>query len=323
MWCENLGKWKAQVTGTRLGQVNTDPSANMENSLLFEIKVELQKSNENLTSSLNRFKHGWTIERTFKQFETLHESLAELIPINLRNNLKKIPSILKRVKGNQDQDRLKEVVPILNEYLRVVSQDEWLAMSEALYTFLCPSPDYFRRMSIQNNPPVSDERFSLGNIFKRYFTSDIVHLPNLFYFVLVLSIKLKEKSEDDYLDSLFSESYLKNIDNDSIAQPFYNLFEEVFEMKGIKKPIRKSLIIFVQLTYGSNINRMIREKIYSFLSDDSLSLYTKQVKESFWKLDDASNEYNLIQHQVVNKTNDEKIRTKKIAQQKLLNSIPG
>lgn len=42
---------------------------------------------------------------------------------------------------------------------------------------------------------------------------------------------------------------------DSIAEPIYALMGEIFDMGGVFKWLRKSLISFVQITYGRTINR--------------------------------------------------------------------
>lgn len=42
---------------------------------------------------------------------------------------------------------------------------------------------------------------------------------------------------------------------DSIAEPLYALMGEVFDMGGVFKFLRRSLISFVQITYGRTINR--------------------------------------------------------------------
>ena len=43
--------------------------------------------------------------------------------------------------------------------------------------------------------------------------------------------------------------------HDSIAKPLYGLLGEVFELRGMFKWVRRSFMTFVELTFGSNINR--------------------------------------------------------------------
>ena len=110
---------------------------------------------------------------------------------------------------------------------------------------------------------------------------------------------------------------------DSIAEPFYYFLEELFEIKGMKKWFRKSLILFVQLTYGATINRKIRESINWVLSDEMLAYYLKLTRDSFWTLDLGSKEYKLIEAEEPVRNLDEKIRTKNMAKLKLIANIPG
>lgn len=188
MWIDNIGKWKTKVIGARTNQINGNHRTNSqsqlnllngslssESHLLFEIQVELHDdSKENNFGNFNypesshiqnqsRFREGWVIYRSYKQFENLNEGLIELIPSDLKAKFKKIPSMLK--KSYQDE-KIKQVTANLDEYLRIISQDESLAQSEALYTFLCPSPDYFKRSNSQNAQTNNDEKFSITSIFK-------------------------------------------------------------------------------------------------------------------------------------------------------------
>lgn len=45
---------------------------------------------------------------------------------------------------------------------------------------------------------------------------------------------------------------------DSIAEPLYALLGEIFDMGGVFKWLRKSIISFVQISYGRTINRYVR-----------------------------------------------------------------
>ena len=45
---------------------------------------------------------------------------------------------------------------------------------------------------------------------------------------------------------------------DMTAESLYRLIGEVFDMRGVFRLLRKSLMTFVQITYGSTINRQIR-----------------------------------------------------------------
>lgn len=51
-----------------------------------------------------------------------------------------------------------------------------------------------------------------------------------------------------------TDSYL-NASKDAIAEPLYTLLGEVFDLRGVFRWLRRSLITFVQITYGRTINR--------------------------------------------------------------------
>ena len=71
---------------------------------------------------------------------------------------------------------------------------------------------------------------------------------------------LQRDDEDisNYLegDTASDNKLLADLDNkDSIAEPLYALLGEIFDMGGVFKWLRKSIISFVQITYGRTINR--------------------------------------------------------------------
>lgn len=194
LWCDNIGKWKTKVVGLRqptlsnstlssaslanINQVSPSSSAPastlVETLPLFEIHVELHDDVENkptgtmLSPRDPRFREGWIIYRTYRQFEVLHESLMELMSPDIRLKFKRIPSsTLKRASKSLDDEKSRQISKTVDEYLRMICTDESLSQSEALYTFLCPSPDYFKRSNSQNLQNVPDEKFSITSIFKR------------------------------------------------------------------------------------------------------------------------------------------------------------
>lgn len=213
LWCDNLGKWKTKVVSLRqspgtgssvggshlavpaaisLASMNSASSAPVssasETAPLFEIHVELRddetsadtEAENNRPTGANgkmpRFREGWVIYRSYRQFEMLNESLIELISPEIRVKFKRIPSSgLKRASSSSkslvDEQKSRNIVSLVDDYLRMICTDESLSQSEALYSFLCPSPEYFKRSNSQqlptyNTTATSDEKFSIGSIFK-------------------------------------------------------------------------------------------------------------------------------------------------------------
>ena len=58
----------------------------------------------------------------------------------------------------------------------------------------------------------------------------------------------------DETDSLF-QAFTDDA-RDGIAEPIYHLISEVFELRGVFGWMRKTLVTFVQITYGRTINRL-------------------------------------------------------------------
>lgn len=132
---------------------------------------------------------------------------------------------------------------------------------------------------------------------------------------------------------------------DWIAEPLYMLIGEVFELKGVFKWLRRSLIAFVQVTFGSSINRsgvhlgthlwppmshacmafmiilpsscrQVKETVHWILSEPQLIYYLHSFRDAYWpegKLADKA----------PSRTDEEKLRTRLLAKQKILQSIPG
>lgn len=57
----------------------------------------------------------------------------------------------------------------------------------------------------------------------------------------------------DETDSLFQA--FSDDARDGIAEPIYHLISEVFELRGVFGWLRRTLVTFVQITYGRTINR--------------------------------------------------------------------
>lgn len=322
VWCENMGKWTTNVVNARLTLPSDSVALGVEISeptVFFEIQVQLHDPmkvlNEIESYEVNRVvdpseyqpTEGWIIYRTLKQFENLNEILSDIDP-GIRNEFRKISSSnLKSALSSKstDDSKVKSAISQLDHYLKIVAKDPTFSQSQAFYSFLCPSPDYLKeKMREATSSGTADDKFTISSLFRGNISRDL--------------------SLDDDLDRLFGEAELNlvNTNKDSIAEPFYYLIEELFEIKGMKKWFRKSLILFVQLTYGATINRKIRESINWILSDEMLSYYIKLTRESFWQLDAETNKFTLIPTEETVRLIEEKLKTKNMAKVKLLLNMP-
>lgn len=72
-------------------------------------------------------------------------------------------------------------------------------------------------------------------------------------------------------------------DKDSIAEPLFALMGEIFDMGGgVFKWLRRSLISFVQITYGRTINRQIRDTVNAAFDEPQLHAYATAVLKCLW-----------------------------------------
>ncbi len=145
IWIDNLGKWTTKVTGGSITNSNDDtifPSTNSssnENTVLFEIHVELhedlsEKENIDLNSkSYNRTREGWIIYRSIKQFESLNESLNDLIPNDIKSKLKKLPNLRPgMLSKNFNEEKIKLATNLLDDFLRVIFLNFLLKINQSI-----------------------------------------------------------------------------------------------------------------------------------------------------------------------------------------------
>lgn len=141
-----------------------------------------------------------------------------------------------------------------------ILENDHLNSSEAVYAFLSPSSEHLK----QATPSPKKSKFSLSTLFKSDSGKSEACKNDPFW-------GLTGHREDDdismYLDGFDTETNNKlhtDADSkDSIAEPLYALMGEIFDMGGLFKWLRKSLISFVQITYGRTINRCEHNLDYS------------------------------------------------------------
>ncbi len=168
---------------------------------LFNSNYPQAKGAENpRRSSGGTFKEGWFIFRSIKQFEALHESLRDICSSDINKLFKKIPSLKKHLSGKHvDEDKVKKTTYLLDDYLKFVSKDESLSQSEALYTFLCPSPDFYRQKIEKSNVNNQNEdKFSISSIFRRF----------VFFFNFRFIIISKKQIDTCLTSTIFKGSFI-------------------------------------------------------------------------------------------------------------------
>nr|XP_054364510.1 sorting nexin-25 [Mirounga angustirostris] len=278
-WCENLGMWKASITS---GEVTEE---NGEQMPCYFVMVSLQEVGGVETKN-------WTVPRRLSEFQNLHRKLSECFP-----SLKKVqlPSLSKLPFKSIDHKFMEKSKNQLNKFLQNLLSDERLCQSEALYAFLSPSPDYLKVIDV----PGKKSTFSLSSFLER--------LPRDFF-----SHQEEETEEDSDLSD-----YGDDVDGrkDALAEPCFMLIGEIFELRGMFKWVRRTLIALVQVTFGRTINKQIRDTVNWIFSEQMLVYYINVFRDAFWpngRLAPATTVRSQEQSQAA----------KQRAQQKLLENIP-
>ncbi|XP_075959317.1 sorting nexin-25 isoform X1 [Anarhichas minor] len=277
-WCENLGHWRAVITTAEATEEGGETVA------CYSVCVSLVEGEETANSR-------WSVQRKLTEFQMLHRKLTECFP-----SLKKLqlPSLSKLPFKSIDQKFLDKSRTQLNAFLQRLLTDERLCQSEALYAFLSPSPEYLKVMSIQKK-----SSFSLASFLER--------LPGDFF-----SHTEEEADDDSDLSDYGDETDGRR---DALAEPCFMLIGEIFELRGMFKWVRKTLIALVQVTFGRTINKQIRDTVNWIFCEQMSVCYINVFKEAFWP------NGKLAPHVKV-RTDSERSETKDRAQQKLLDNIP-
>lgn len=102
---------------------------------------------------------------------------------------------------------------------------------------------------------------------------------------------------------------------DSLAEPCFMLIGEIFELRGMFKWVRRTLIALVQVTFGRTINKQIRDTVNWIFSEQMLVYYISVFRDAFWPNGKLAPPTTIRSEQ-------QSQQTKQRAQQKLLENIP-
>ncbi|XP_008166625.2 sorting nexin-25 isoform X2 [Chrysemys picta bellii] len=235
---------------------------------------------------------NWRVPRKLSEFQNLHRKLSECFP-----SLKKVqlPSLSKLPFKSVDQKFMEKSKNQLNSFLQKLLSDERLCQSEALYAFLSPSPEHLKVIDVQGKKSA----FSLSSFLER--------LPGDFF---------PHQEEETEEDSDLSD-YGDDVDGkrDALAEPCFMLIGEIFELRGMFKWVRKTLIALVQVTFGRTINKQIRDTVSWIFSEPMLVYYISVFRDAFWP-------NGKLAAPTRSKGEEQSQETKQRAQQKLLENIP-
>lgn len=192
-----------------------------------------------------------------------------------------------------------------------------LIESEFLFAFLSPSCEKLKTITPS---PKKAKFFSISTLFKSSSSSSTDKTE-------LWGTKDNDDEDDLLLVSDGNESSLENARDskaslfddmkDSIAEPIYHLLSEIFDLTGPFKFLRKSLISFVQLTYGGTINRQIRDMISGCFEETNLHHYLSSLLKTLWPVNDVEEE-----KPIPERTDDMKEMTAHAAKSLIIDNIP-
>lgn len=192
-----------------------------------------------------------------------------------------------------------------------------LIESEFLFAFLSPSCEKLKTITPS---PKKAKFFSISTLFKSSSSSSTDKTE-------LWGTKDNDDDDDLLLVSDGNENSLENSKNsiatqfddvkDSIAEPIYHLLSEIFDLTGPFKFLRKSLISFVQLTYGGTINRQIRDLISGCFDETNLHHYLSSLLKTLWPVNDVEEE-----KPIPERTDDMKEMTAHAAKSLIVDNVP-
>ncbi|XP_051160953.1 sorting nexin-25-like isoform X1 [Leptopilina boulardi] len=291
MWAEHLGHWRADVQSAEVPD-NGDPPQ-------FILVVHMAADEE----SEEKISTGWVVLRKLTEFQELHRKLRQLC--SSVKNLE-LPSQPLKFFGKSDKNTIDKARVQIQKYLNFVLEDDRLNQSEALYAFLSPSSEHLKHTA----PSPKKSRFFLSTLFKSSSGSS------------GSGDSREKEDEEDYsflLDDnepgrTVTDSFL-GPGKDAIVEPLYSLLGEVFDLKGVFRWLRRSLITFVQITYGRTINRQVRDTVTWLLCEPMLHYYITLFTKSWWP------NGQLVSETIV-RTDEEKLMTRGEARRQFLNNVP-
>ncbi|XP_045763769.1 sorting nexin-25 [Maniola jurtina] len=310
-WAEHLGRWRATVHSAEVIDESKPPQ--------FVIVVHMaEQEPTNEDEKPEQISTGWVLLRTLNEFQELHRKLRPMC--SELKNLELPSNSFKFIFGKNDKNSLEKAKILIQKYLEFVLEDDRLNQSEALYTFLNPSSEYMKQGDLPKK-----NKFSFSTLFKS--TSNDATSRSSQEKEAFAHLSADEDEISLYLDGN-GDAAAKNVhssmrgagplseERDSIAEPLYALLSEVFDMRGVFRWLRKTLVTFVQITYGRTINRQIKETISWLFSEQMLHYYISIVLKSWWP-------GGVLSETITNRNIRDKEHTRTLALQQLSEAVVG
>ncbi|KAJ2950745.1 hypothetical protein O0L34_g9006 [Tuta absoluta] len=307
-WAEHLGLWRATVHSAEVIDESKPPQFVIVVHMAEQEPTNDEERPEQITT-------GWVLLRTLNEFQELHRKLRPMC--NELKNLELPSNSFKFLFGKNDKNSLEKAKTLIQKYLEFVLEDDRLNQSEALYTFLNPSTEYLK----QGEMPKKN-KFSFSTLFKSTASEaskssqDKESFAHLSADEDEISMYLDGNGDDKLRTTSMKGAGALSEERDSIAEPLYALLSEVFDMRGVFRWLRKTLVTFVQITYGRTINRQIKDTISWLFSEQMLHYYIGVVLKSWWPA-------GVLSETQLNRNFQDKEHTRALAQQQLNECIVG
>ena len=196
---------------------------------------------------------------------------------------------------SEKSENVERAKVLLQNFMDSILQDDIVSSSELVYAFFSPSPDHLK---ISHEEEKTTKFKKLTSLFKN---------------------DQSKKSKDDLtLDELrlMEEFFEKSLDlKDDIAEPLYSLISEIFDLKGVSKWFRKSLVTFVQISFGRTISRHLQETSSWLVSESMIVTYLNMFKNSIWI-------NGQLRPEAAPRTAEEKDQARKEAKELFLSEVP-
>ncbi|XP_050715248.1 sorting nexin-25-like isoform X2 [Eriocheir sinensis] len=236
--------------------------------------------------------NGWVLVRKLPQLIDLHRKLCQISPFMKSVELPSVPSKILFSKV-MDKAHVERVRTVAQNYFAAVLSDEKLCSSELIYAYLSPSPEHLKQVEIQRKKP----KFSFSTFFRGGDS--------------------KSDSDEEEIGLMMEVGESPGDGGkDSVAEPLFSFLEELCELRGVSKWLRKTLISFVQITYGKTITRHVRETVSGLLSESMVLYYMHTVRDNLWPSDEG------LQATQQPRTEEDKLRTRYEAREQFVNNLP-
>ncbi|CAG2166197.1 unnamed protein product, partial [Oppiella nova] len=290
MWISGMGKWRAEVHNIELDNIDG-----------YYMAIIIVYRNDMTELSSN----GWIVARNFQQFLDLKRRLCPSFPALKRLDL---PKMTKRsiVKDSQ----MKTIKHKLQTFLNIVTTNEKINRSEDLFLFLSQSADSLRQPVNRewNTSALKSKMLPFAKFFGISTSKTHVRHP---------STDSNTEAVENLDNQFLILNDLENEDNikDDIAEPLYELISEIFELRTVSKWLRRSLVTFVQMTFGQTINKQLRSTVEWVVSESMIDYYLSSLRDSLWPNGKLSEPW-------PHSSPEERQRIQVLAKQHLMNCIP-